>query len=57
MKTTIDKAAKNFGFLDREEMNRLIASIDLSTQEKVVAFKLWQKSDGTRDGLVRLLKV
>ena len=36
------------------ELARLICKIDLSTPEKVSAFKAWQFDDGTLEGLQKL---
>ena len=36
------------------ELFELIPKIDLSTPEKVVAFKMWQLNDGTVEGLRKL---
>jgi len=39
-----------------KEMIALICKIDLSTQERVTAFKAWQFNDGTLEGLEELYK-
>lgn len=38
----------------KPELASLICKIDLSTQEKVAAFKTWQFNDGTLEGLQKL---
>lgn len=42
------------GFESLAEFNALISGVELSTQEKREAFKLWQRNDGSKVGLLRL---
>ena len=51
---TLDLIAQENGFNDSREMSRLIATVDISTPEKFAAFKKWQYTDGTKDGLMKL---
>lgn len=51
----MQELAKEFGFESAEEMNRMIARVDLSTTEKAEAFRKWQGEDGTKAGLEKLL--
>lgn len=50
----IDTFIQQFGFKDNEEFNKLIAEIDISTQEKLSVFQNWQNNDGTKEGLSKL---
>ena len=49
-----DEVAKSNGFSDAYELHRLVAQVDISTVEKMAAFKKWQRDDGTKAGLLRL---
>jgi len=42
------------GFENRHEMRALIASADISTAEKLAAFKRWENEDGSKAGLLNL---
>lgn len=53
---SIETAVMEFGFESEKEFHRLIASVDLSTAEKRKAFKEWQFNDGSKVGLLKLLK-
>lgn len=44
------------GFESRAEMNSLIAKVDITTGEKVAAFKNWQNTDATKEGLLALIE-
>ena len=46
--------ARDNGFEDLTEMNRLVASADITTPERYQAFLEWKAKDGTRAGLVKL---
>ena len=50
----LNNIAREFGFEDAKEFNRLVASLDLSTGERLQAFKEWQHNDGTKAGLLKL---
>lgn len=51
----MEGVVKQMGFKDLAEFNRLVASVDISSSERLTAFKNWQENDGTREGLVKLL--
>lgn len=51
----MEEIVKQFGFVDLEEFNRLVASVDLSTEEKIREFKEWQNEDFTKEGLLKLI--
>lgn len=53
--TEVGTLAEELGFESEEEMHRLIASVDLSSQSQFAAFLTWRDTDGTKSGLVRLL--
>jgi hypothetical protein len=54
MTETIDDVMKELGFENYEEFIRLVFEADISTSEKLVAFKKWQLEDGTKEGLLKL---
>ncbi len=38
------------------ELLQLVSKLDISTTEKMDRFKKWQFEDGTKDGLINLIK-
>ena len=42
------------GFADEADFHRLVASADISTPEKMKAFRKWQEEDGSKAGLLAL---
>lgn len=38
-----------------DELLKMVAAVDVSTAEKVATFKRWQKEDGTKEGLAKVL--
>jgi hypothetical protein len=52
----LHEMAQFMGFENVNEMHRMIVGADLSTPEKMKAFKEWQENDGTKEGLEELLK-
>ncbi len=50
----MNDVARRLGFTDAEELHRLVASADIATAESRAAFVRWQRSDGTKAGLVAL---
>lgn len=46
---------QQYGFESLEEFNRLVASVDLSSPEKIAAFNRWREDNGTKEGLLALL--
>lgn len=53
----MEELVKECGFDSLDDFNRLINLADLSTEENRKAFKEWQNEDGTKDGLLTLLKL
>lgn len=51
----LDELAKRLGFDDEKEMNRLVASVNLTTPTRQVAFQHWKEVDGTKDGLLKVI--
>lgn len=51
----MDELAKQLGFADAREMNKLIASINLTTTVRQVAFQHWKEVDGTKTGLLKVI--
>lgn len=45
---------KGFGFKDGAEFHSMVARLDISTPERLDAFRRWQMEDGTKAGLERL---
>ncbi len=50
----MEELVKAMGFESLQEFNKLVASVDLSTPEKLKAFKEWQDNDGSKTGLLKL---
>jgi hypothetical protein len=50
----MEEIIKQYGFESMEEFNRLVSNVDLSTPDKLNAFKTWQNEDGSKDGLLKL---
>jgi hypothetical protein len=48
-----DFAVSN-GFKNADELMKMVSSIDLSTPDKIKAYKDWQEKDGTKEGLLKL---
>jgi hypothetical protein len=53
----MEEMVKQLGFTDLNEFNKLVASVDLSTEDKIKNFKKWQDEDGSKDGLLKLMNV
>ena len=49
-----EQELKRLGFESSAEFHRLVASVDLSTNACIIAFRRWQYQDGSKDGLVKL---
>lgn len=49
-----DEIAQALGFDSAAEFYNLIANADITTPEKLAAFKHWQTEDGTKDGLIKI---
>lgn len=45
---------EELGFANEQELHTMVAHVDLSSAEKIAAFKRWQYEDGTKDGLLKL---
>ena len=52
----LDEMARTHGFTDDSEMCRLVSSIGLSDQVDEDEFLRWRDGDGTKAGLLGLLK-
>ncbi len=50
----MEEIIKTMGFQNMAEFNRLVASADLSTPQRLLDFKKWQTDDGSKDGLMKL---
>lgn len=50
----MDTLAKEMGFESEQEFNKLVAEVDLSSPERIKAFRYWQIEDGTKEGLLKL---
>ena len=52
---TIDEILEA-GFASMNELHQIVANIDISTKPKWENYKAWQVSDGTKAGLLRVLR-
>jgi len=52
----IEKWVKELGFKNLKEWHKLIADIDITTPEKAQLFLNWRNDDGTKTGLLKLIK-
>jgi hypothetical protein len=52
----MDAIAQAQGFVNAEEMNKMVSKVDLTTAEGLAAFQTWKEEDGTKAGLVTLLE-
>lgn len=50
----MDELVKQLGFESAAEFHGMVAAVDISSAEKMAAFRRWQDSDGTKAGLVAL---
>jgi hypothetical protein len=50
----LEDFVKQCGFENEEQFHSMVSNVDLSTQEKMVAFTDWQENDGTKEGLEKL---
>ena len=50
----MDIFAQQFGFSNVAEMSRLVVMTDISTPEKMHAFREWRAKDGSKIGLLNL---
>lgn len=51
-----DKIAQSLGFADAREFFQMVANADISTPEKIEAFRRWQDESGNKSGLETLQK-
>ena len=47
---------RSLGFETRHELCSLIGQMNISTDEDLLDFCLWKKNDGTKKGLLKLIK-
>lgn len=58
-----NKEIENFDELSEErqkevsEILKLVAEVDLSSDQKLINFEIWKKMDGTLEGIKRLLEI
>lgn len=52
----MEEIVKQYGFESVGEFHRMVADVDLTSAEKIAAFKKWQEDDGTKKGLIALKK-
>lgn len=53
----MEDLVKEMGFNSLEEYHRLVANVDLSSNEKLNAFNEWKNEDGTKEGLLKLSSI
>jgi hypothetical protein len=51
---SLKEIVKQYGFESEEDFHSMVSKVDLSTNEKIAAFKKWQYHDGTKMGLYKL---
>lgn len=51
---TLEAVVKAAGFESEDEFSRLVGRAPLRTARQRVAFKQWQRADGTKEGLLKL---
>ena len=51
-----DEEAKQKGFTNAAELSTMMTMVDMSTAEGIKAFMAWKDSDGSKAGLIPLLK-
>jgi hypothetical protein len=50
----MEEFVKEMGFASLEEFNRLVATVDINSKEKMKSFIDWKENDGTKEGLLLL---
>jgi len=50
----MEEFVKEMGFDSLEEFNRLVATVDINSKEKMKSFIDWKENDGTKEGLLIL---
>ena len=50
----MEEFVKEMGFDSLEEFNRLVATVDINSKEKMKSFINWKENDGTKEGLLLL---
>lgn len=51
----MESAAREMGFESEADLHRHVCRVDISTPEKLFAFRMWQHQDGTKAGILKLL--
>lgn len=51
-----DEAARERGFQDWKELQHLVVEVDLTSEKKRRDFQKWKMGDGTKTGLLALMK-
>ena len=49
-----EKILQELGFSDEKDFLSLVSGVDITTTEKITAFKNWQDNDGSKSGLLKL---
>lgn len=50
----MEKIVKQYGFDSLKEFNRMVVDVDLTSIDKLKAFRDWQENDGTKNGLLKI---
>lgn len=50
----VDAAARAKGFKGARDFHRHISAVDLSTPDKLAAYRKWREEDGTKEGMLKL---
>ena len=54
--SNMEDLVKEMGFNSVQEFNHLVATVDISTPQKLKAFEDWKENDGTKEGLLKLFE-
>jgi len=50
----LEDLVKKNGFESEREFHKLVSSVNLSSPQKMAAFKKWKEEDGTKEGILKL---
>ena len=52
----MEEVVKQMGFNSEKEFNQMVASVDLTSLNKMQKFLEWRENDGTKTGLLKIIK-
>ena len=50
----MEELLKELGYDSKDDFHKLVASVDISNEEKLKLFLDWKNSDGSKKGLLKL---